>query len=369
MTVMNKTPKPHTHKESGIVSIVVTMILMIIISLIVLGFARIVRREQRQALDRQLSTQAFYAAEAGVNEAIRVLNDPGPPPFSTNKTNCGVLNPWFPNGSNDIDSTAGVKYTCLLINQTPESLEYDTVDQKRSLVIPIKSGAAGNLTEVTLQWQDTDGGTGLNCPALTAFPPAGSWESSGACDAGVLRVDLAPIGGPAFNRNDLRGRNLTAFLKPVTNGGAGTLAYNTAIGFGSPPNPGAFAGSGGQGSIVQAACSSAPTPGNKVCSVTINVSSAGSGYFVMRVKSIYKDNTLRITAKNASGPVTLVGAQAVIDSTGKAFDVLRRIQVRVPIGKSNIFPEGLESVTTLCKRMSVAPNIAIFDAADPACNP
>jgi Tfp pilus assembly protein PilX len=56
-------------KQAGMVAIMVTMILMIVISLIVVGFAQISRRNQRQALDRQLSTQAFYAAETGVNDA------------------------------------------------------------------------------------------------------------------------------------------------------------------------------------------------------------------------------------------------------------------------------------------------------------
>ncbi|HSX32249.1 MAG TPA: pilus assembly PilX N-terminal domain-containing protein, partial [Candidatus Saccharimonadales bacterium] len=65
--------RPASAKESGMVAIMVTIILMIVISLIVLGFAQIARRNQRQSLDRQLSTQAFYAAETGVNDASKVI--------------------------------------------------------------------------------------------------------------------------------------------------------------------------------------------------------------------------------------------------------------------------------------------------------
>ena len=46
---------------------------MIVMSLIVLGFAQISRRNQRESLDRQLSTQAFYAAESGVNDARELI--------------------------------------------------------------------------------------------------------------------------------------------------------------------------------------------------------------------------------------------------------------------------------------------------------
>ena len=53
--------------------VLLTMILMIVVGLIVLGFAQISRRNQRQALDRQLSTQAFYAAETGVNDAANLI--------------------------------------------------------------------------------------------------------------------------------------------------------------------------------------------------------------------------------------------------------------------------------------------------------
>jgi hypothetical protein len=57
-------------REGGFVSIIVCMIIMTILSLITIGFAQIMAREQRQALDRQLSSQAFYAAESGVNDAL-----------------------------------------------------------------------------------------------------------------------------------------------------------------------------------------------------------------------------------------------------------------------------------------------------------
>jgi Tfp pilus assembly protein PilX len=63
----------HNSSQTGMVSIMVTMLLMLVITLIVLGFAQVSRREQIQTLDRQLSAQAFFAAESGVNDAISVI--------------------------------------------------------------------------------------------------------------------------------------------------------------------------------------------------------------------------------------------------------------------------------------------------------
>ena len=58
------------------------------------------------------------------------------------------------------------------------------------------------------------------------------------------------------------------------------------------------------------------------------------------------------------------GAQVVIDSTGRANDVLRRVQVRITGGTTTFsygdntgnYPDNvLESADSICKRLSVAP--------------
>lgn len=43
----------------------ITIVMMVVISLIVVGFTQVANRNRRQSLDRQLSTQAFYVAESG----------------------------------------------------------------------------------------------------------------------------------------------------------------------------------------------------------------------------------------------------------------------------------------------------------------
>jgi Tfp pilus assembly protein PilX len=55
--------------QSGMIAILVTLLMMIIISLLVLGFAQVSRHEQGNTTNTQLSTQAYYAAESGINDA------------------------------------------------------------------------------------------------------------------------------------------------------------------------------------------------------------------------------------------------------------------------------------------------------------
>src|SRR3954463_2749341 len=116
-------------KERGMVSILVTMLLMVVITLIVLGFAQISRRNQRQAVDRQLSTQAFYAAEAGINDARNLiktaLSSGATIPAKTDCTNgSGPAAAFYSTLSPSLDTPNNVSYTCLMVDPAPKDLLY-----------------------------------------------------------------------------------------------------------------------------------------------------------------------------------------------------------------------------------------------------
>src|SRR5260370_15103164 len=121
-TIRNMTKKRQA--EAGIVSIMVTMITMIVISLIVLGFADIARNEQRNSLDDQLSTQAYYAAESGVNDARAVMEAmvaAGNPVLSKN------ICPDDPNYNltTIIDALHNVSYPFVIIDASRPTLSYN----------------------------------------------------------------------------------------------------------------------------------------------------------------------------------------------------------------------------------------------------
>jgi Tfp pilus assembly protein PilX len=68
--------------QSGIVSLIIVAILAIVLGLVAIGFSQLTNRELKQAGDRELNAQAFYAAESGVNDALAYLQDPGAAPLS-----------------------------------------------------------------------------------------------------------------------------------------------------------------------------------------------------------------------------------------------------------------------------------------------
>jgi hypothetical protein len=59
---------------------------------------------------------------------------------------------------------------------------------------------------------------------------------------------------------------------------------------------------------------------------------------------------------NITSPLGLAGSQIIIDSTGRAQDVLRRIQVRMSVdagGSKNQLPDNaLQSTDSICKRFA-----------------
>lgn len=371
--IMAIAPNKTMHEnEQGLASITITLIIMLIISLIIIGFVKLTRREQTQALDRQLSTEAFYAAESGINDAASAIN--GAPAFTANKPNCAPV-AGLPSGS--IDSTKNISYSCLIINQDPPTLKYGSVDTAQSTFVPIHGvDATGahdqNITAILISWQSTSGNNLM--PSLSpsaAFPTQSAWAS--ASDTGVLRISLTPEAN--LDRTSLINNTYTAFLYPNNTGGA--------LGTPTSPTPTLYLGGApnliNQGQIVSGSCSTgnnSPTS-PLFCNVKIDTSSIPQPTFLLRLKSIYQPNQVIITAFTGPGGATqvnLAGAQVLVDSTGKAQDVLRRIQVRLPANNTYNYPEfAIDSADSICKILQVAPpsyvNLSGSGATDDACNP
>ncbi len=333
--------------QNGLVSIIVTIIIMIVLSLIVLGFAKVSRREQRQSLDRQLTSQAYYAAETGINDAQKYIKDqlalPSPPPPSAYTfTQCqGPASFTNVSGiSNVVNGTTS--YSCVLVDPSPEQLIWQRINANNSLAFPFKP--SGPITGMTFSWQDADtlaanyGGCPGALPALP-FVPQTSWT----CQAGALRVDVTPVSG-AVDRAGLISNTKNFILYPL-NGGPSTFAY----------------GSVGKGDIIPVGCAAvAPTPATpRHCNLTLT--GLPSGDYFVRIRPVYRAAVIEMAAVPTAGTVTLTDAQAVIDVTGKANDILKRTQARASISRIDSITDNttldytIQSVDSLCKQYAIIP--------------
>lgn len=318
--------------QSGMASILITMITMIVVSLIVLGFATISRREQGNTLDQQLSTQAFYAAETGVEDARNVIvNDVKTNTPIAAKTDCTTNTGagTYPTGAQTVlDAAHQVSYTCLLVNPNLTSVVYDGIGSQ-SKVIPIVS--ASTITKLVVNWTPTNNPTPstANCPTSTThtFSPAGSWN----CSYGVLRMDLVPTQG-ALTRAGLETSTLTSFLEPMKTGGSANISYS---------------GNVGKASVTGAQCNATQ------CTMTI-VGLSATNDLALRLTSIYQASDVTVNAYHGGTLLSQTG-QVGVDVTGDAGGVLRRIQVRIPTTfSSNLIPDAaIQSNAAICKRFQV----------------
>lgn len=323
-------------REDGMASFMVTTVLILVISLIVVGFSQVARRNQREALDRQLSTQAFYAAESGVNAAVAIIHDRATnaqlPP---DKTACAPDSN-YPAVRLDNDD---VKVTCMLVSTRLSSLFYTGVTENAPTVMPIISANGTPISKVTITWRNPAGGgaPSLNCTA-SGFTTRGNW----ACGHGVLRADISPL--PDGNTDTA----LSTFFNP--------LRYTGALNASSAPTVDAAS----NGGMIKGYCVDGADP-----KCMASITGLDAAVYYMNLRSIYRDSSVTVEAQDAGGnPIGFTG-QVMIDVTAKAQDVLRRIQVRVPLDpkQSSVPAYAIESSASLCKRYAVEPN---YYAADPA---
>jgi hypothetical protein len=340
MFMSMKTPKL-SQNQGGFAAITIALVLIIVLSLVTLGFTQLARREQQNALDKQLATQAYYAAESGINDVIKYLqyipetNDPNE---CLNMSNPAKLpGAPAPLPSPKVNTGAGVYYTCVLVDKTLDDILFTNVgaDEARQMVFKFDSA----VDSFDIKWSSNSGTTTFN--SAGGLPNKLTWNA--ARRPALLQFSITKLGSGALDRNTLINRQFTAYLWPGT--GAGSVAYN----------PG-----GNQAPAVNANCIGSSV---KTCTARITgLGGAAGDYFLVHVISYYADDTT-IDLRNPTGGGHFVNGQALIDVTGQARTVLKRLQVRVAIngdGMNNPAtsvpqPDNAIQAGDFCKRLATAP--------------
>ncbi|CAM6000318.1 unnamed protein product [Sphagnum balticum] len=335
------------------------------------------QQEQASALDKQLSTQAYYAAESGINDAIKAINDG----YTGDKNECGNTTTDLSNAGatgaalTDLsDNTVGgsssptaASYPCLLIDTTPPNLEYNPISITAAKVAELEgidptTHDPEAIKSMTISWQDPDKAADFASAAdcsqsastASTFSPLATWNATG-----LLRFELIPIN--SLDRNSLINNEFTAFLCPSSGDGTfSTVAYAPGL-------------ASGNGPIVSGKCNSVSNTGTSLepdyCNVQISGLGTGSltnesTYFIA-MQSIYNPTSVVVSAydgdgtPNTTNQLDMKDAQTLIDSTGKAQNVLRRIQVRISSQNGYDLPSGTHAADDLCKQLQVAPGSTV----------
>jgi Tfp pilus assembly protein PilX len=326
-------------KNRGFASIVVSLILVLVFSLITLGFATISRREQQNALNKQLSTQAEYAAESWINSKLR----------------SGSLDAINTCAQTDYDAANNVKVTCGLIKRNLSSTPATISGPTSGTSIPFTPTAGQSVTKFTITWKSSNAAkksplTSMNNPFNDTLYNSPS----------IVQISITPIKESALSRDCLINKTFNAFLYPGNSTATPNIASMPAL---NCPNAGAFP---------------QPAPANKYfgrcdgsgnCTIDIYVDPVNrlSDKFLFRFLAPYgapsESTNIKVTGSTnsfeAGGAPTVVtdSGTVILDVTAKAQDVVKRIQVAVPVtvvtssGSSSMAPEYLIQADSACKRL------------------
>jgi Tfp pilus assembly protein PilX len=324
-------------QERGFASIVIALVLIMVLSLMTVGFAQLARREQQTALNKQLAQQAFYAAETGINDVIKYLSTIQAAGRSADQ----CVNDLLPSSGN-INTNSGVRYTCALVDFKPKVLRQD----------PVSEGATGSMVFSTdqpldsfvVEWSSPER-TGAQ--AVTAgFMPRTKW--SAAKLPSVIEFHITPLDN--LDRSALISKTFTAYFYPSPDGSGGTVAYDPA---------------GNQAPVVAANCKGAANQ-LKLCSVSITgLGGTANRRFLMRLTPKYTSASLVIEKArvlNGTQDIAFLGAQVSVDVTGQARTVLKRLRVNVPLDANATYvgsvlnlPDYAIQGRDICKRLSTYP--------------
>ncbi len=393
----------YTRTESGVASIFVVMTLMTLLALISLGFSTLMNREVRQSLDRQLSTAAQYAAESGVNDARRYLEDPlgGTAINGCETPPTPAANLDFVQGG-DISGDGTFKYTCVIVNPTPKELIYE-VAAGHTKVIKLSGVTLGSLSKLYFGWQNNS----VYQDDPSPLGGYGNLPQHGAVTqdmTGLLKVGIVPMVGDCNDtdsrhgpgsRKDFYAKALTTnTADAITQCASRTYYMYPSAGSGALPSCGYGSLSASDGCVRYNTANDdgGTVPGNclnpirkaettyknqanpSYCQTVVAnllpvVNFGGPGTanaYYLRLTAVYKPLRIFIQATdNSPLPKTLAisNAEGVIDITGTANDIVRRVQVRAPLQDDGYQLDfGLQSMESICKLFrNDVPQPGIYD--------
>lgn len=362
-------------------SLVVVSVLVVILTLISLGFARLMTRSSIDSTNRQLGNAANYAAQSGINDVISYMKQyatdhPSSPYVSSPECtgsnsligSTGNPGPFYNDSNLSGDTSRNNQYSCILLNQTPSDLVYSGLPEAQSQVVKMTTSAVtGAMDKVMLSWKPSNA-------LLTGYPPSNlslldeaTWTDPINSYMPILRVTIYPVPVSGSTAN-LQANARTFFLYPQAPSPPNNVPVqnyvNISDGQKLPVNCGDTNTNGAFSGTADYRC-------NLIINNLLNsVSSPGGdpiNYVYLRLTPIYGQLDVKIQANDKWGQsLKFINVQAVVDVTAKVANVSKRLQARVNISStstttsnnispaSNDIPEfSLRSSDALCKRLTV----------------
>lgn len=352
-------------KQHGEVALFIVIFAALLMTVLTVSYVGIMMKGQQQATAGDLSQSAFDSVQAGVEDAKRAIlkykdicdsggNCSGA--FNDlNSTTCnnsivkllgvGVTNNEIQVG----DSTLNQAYTCVTVVMDTDDVE-GYLSKDESKVIPLRAASSSSFDTVKIEWytQNDLTPTSTSNTAVTlpsgALLTVGAWRSSPP----IMRTQFIQ-----FNNSF----SLTDFDNSGTsnNNGSNTLfLYPSTV----AKNITRDVVSDVRRSSKNLSLTHCDTTLQNLyaCTATIKgVNATSSRGVYLRLTSLYRGTHFRISLQNAGAPVKFGGVQPIIDSTGRADNLFRRVKTRVELTSPSVaFPDAvIQTPNNLCKDFGV----------------
>lgn len=364
--------------RKGAVSIFVVVFTAMLITIVAISFTRLMLRDQMRASDNDLSQSAYDSALAGVEDAKRALARYERLPSGDSLRNvdlakCNAMNQLLMGDTSGDEVQIGSSeleqaYTCVKVNMKTDDF-IGSVSADRVRMVPLKSDSQFN--RVQIEWfsrEDITTGSAVNVPANSPesdLPASSQWpqDRPPVLETQLVQTDRSfrlsqfdAGGGASSNTN-------TLFLYPKQ------LASDPQRAFSddsrrSPAN-----------GPTDVRCTASLASDIYSCRVTIRLpepidgSANSRSNTYLRLTPRYNAAHFRVTMQHDTSPVRFDGVQPMLDSTGRANNLFRRVSARVELGSNTtVYPDGAVDVRgNFCKTFLVTDKTEDYAAGN--CRP
>lgn len=373
--------------EAGLVSIFTVLMFTILLSILTIGFFRLMAEGQNDTLKDDLSKTAYNSAQAGVEDAKRaILYCSSLTVGTAARTSCdtALYNQNCPgfNATNYFSSPLGIPqastsgtligdtkskqgYSCVIVTRNTANIKGTLTVNKEGNSRMIALRTASPFSRVRVAWHvpgngpNSDGdptipasGTFVNATTTSGNPRVPHWPA-GSPAAMRLSTISVPKGDGAFLGSDIRFKSFFAYPTQVSSP-VNIYDYNATRRYETQcTQTGSFGGYSCAANIIFTNLSNAES------------SQLGNRYLVLQ--SLYGPTSYQVTAYNGNTntPVLFDGVQPSIDATGYVNDVYRRIKVNVSLGADPLsLTAGVDTGLGLCKDFQVGEYTSVFDNAN-----
>lgn len=402
-----------THRQSGAVSIFVVIFAILLMSVVTISFLRIMVDDQNRASDNDLAQSAYDSAQAGVEDAKRALLwyaeqcktltaeqcETLGVQMATDECNAAIVNVAEVGVSSDTDGGVGVgevkvqsaadesesnpdaalnqAYTC--VTTTIDTEDYvGSLSVNQPVLVPLITTRP--FSAVTVEWfsrddvSNTDGDVVVPAAGGTTQPllAQADWPND---TPPVLRAQYMQVGSSFtlggfdyYDSGAAQSNTNTLFLYPKTGGNTEAVIAERDI---RQVEGGNQVPSESSSAPYPVSCTNNVSAGNYACSVKLNVpqpmggGDAAAAYLLLT--PFYTATHYRVTLTASDGTAVLFnGVQPMVDSTGRASDIFRRVQSRIDLYATTPYISGAVDVTgSFCKDFGVTNTQYIAGSCTP----